>query len=252
MSEYQEGQTATHKDGRSIVFRNGQWVSNSGSARTALRAKTTAQDMKALTEASSRAEAEADAQRDYDSLSSAVRTFDTGPVRGALFDAFAPNDGGAWDTVGTLIGALPMAGVPTETKVARDRLKTASASNAIASSAQMKGAASDRDMALLRTSGISTGKHVQENQRILTKAQMDSKRSQARALLTNKWISKFGSLAQASPNGMTFEQAVNYANRDLENQTRKSSLPKPPPSAVRRQATSTGRKVYDINGAPVQ
>jgi len=250
MDEYQEGQTATAKDGRRVIFKGGQWV-NYSTPGSAPRAKTTAQDMKALTEASARASAEADAQRDYGELSRAVKTFDTGPSKGMWTDAFLPNPTDGYpvlDEIGALVGSfgkLATSVLPKGRKLldddliqARDRLNTAASRSAVAASSQMKGAASDRDMALLRSSGVSTGKTVPENLRIIGQAQMDSKRSQTRALLTNKWIAKYGSLAQASPGGMTFEQAVGRGNQDLENQTRRSSLPKAPPSRSARPTAS--------------
>lgn len=260
MSDYREGQTATHKDGRKIVFRSGQWVNYSSAPRGPHTAKTTPQDMEALTKASLRSAAEADAQREYGDLSKAVRTFGTSPGQSLLADMFLPNPSDGYpvlDELGTIAGVIGSAGgrlpwLDDKLVKSRDRINTASARSAINASAQLTGAASDRDMALLRTSGISTSKSVAENERILRQARTDSVRSEARALLTNKWIARYGSLSQASPNGMTFEDAVQYANRDLEAQRRKSTLPKPPPSIKARSANSGQRQVFDINGNPVR
>lgn len=237
MDEYQEGQTATNpKTGQKVVFQGGQWHNASeGGAPTITRTKPTDDDMKALISASDKASAERDAADQYDSLGKAVDEFGTSPTRAWMYDALLPNqDGGFWDSVGAGIGLIPSLFMSDKTLKARDHLNTASARVALDGSQQMKGSSSDKDTALMRTAGVSPYKSMAENHRIIDQAKRDGEVEQTRALLLSRWISKFGSLATPSPNGMTFEQAQQIAERDVLKKpgaasARPQGLPKPPP-----------------------
>lgn len=250
MSEFQEGQTATHKDGRKIVYRGGQWVNAGGVSRT----KPTPQDMSELRSASSRAQAERDAQMEYASTREAVRTMDTGPNRARMLDIAMPDEGGGiLDTIGAYTLGLPekLFGDP-KVRRARDHLNTVSAQNAIRSSQSLKGTSSDRDMAMLRTAGVSPYKDTSENLRILDTAKRTSEIEQARNLVKSQWISRYGSMANMSPNGMTYEQALNHAEQDLLQNHYGAPKQRPrsaPPSKRRgRQAV----REIDLNGNPIR
>lgn len=212
------------------------------------RSKPSSDDMKALIAASDKASAERDASLEYDSLSKAVDDFDTGPVKARFLDMVLPDqDGGVLDTLGATVGLLARPFISERTIAARDRLNTASAQTALDGSQLMKGASSDKDTALMRTAGISPYKTKAENKRILSSAQRDSGLEQARALVKSRWIAKYGSLANASPNGMTFEQVQRIAEDDyLKRPGSKSARPRPAPPSTRKPSNS-GWSIQKVN-----
>lgn len=257
-----DGATATSKDKKSrMVVRGGVWVNDTTYQPTAGAqgpAETSAQDRTALLAASARAAAERDALRTYSQAGKAVTDMGTGPTRARWLDAITPDeDGGIMDTVGAVLGTPFRALENGRTFAARDQLRTVNANVALAGSQLMKGSSSDKDTALMRLSGIGPYKSVEENQRIIRDATYRSGLEQARSLVTSDWIGKYGSLSRPSPNGMTFEQALQVAERSYERRqtARRSGLPKPPPRASRstpRARQSSGVVTIDINGNPVQ
>ena len=217
------------------------------------RAATSPQDRIALNAASAKAQTERDASRDYDVTERAVRTMDTGPMKAGFIDAMTPSEGGGfWDKVGGVVGLVPRALgiIDQDTLDARDTLNTVAARSVTRGQALPPGPASDRDVALARTAAVNPYKGVKENLRIIEAARRDSGLEQTRNLLRSKWIAKFGSTSQASPNGMTFEEAQQIAERDFLKQpgskSARSSLPKPPPSVGRKAAARPAR--IDLNG----
>lgn len=235
MDEYQEGQTATNpKTGQRLVFQGGQWH-NASEGGAATISRSTPQDRTALNAASAKAQTERDAMRDYDVTERAVRAMSTGPMKAGFLDAITPSEqGGFWDTAGAIAGLIPRAFISQDTLDARDTLNTVAARSVTRGQTLPPGPASDRDVALARTAGVSPYKGVKENLRIIEAARRDSGLEQARNLLRSKWISRFGSTSQASPNGMTFEEAQQIAERDFlkepgSKSARPRGLPKPPP-----------------------
>lgn len=206
--------------------------------RTAARAaaKTTKDDRMALTKASATAAAERDALAAYQRAAQAVDTFDTGPIKASVLDVASPEPSGGWlDSLGALTVGIPIRGVTSsKTLAARDHLKTINAKIALASSGELKGAASDADMALMRMTGISDYKTKAENKRIISDAARTSKVAQTRAAFTNGWIARFGSLSSASPNGTTFEKGL----AEAENNVRTGAHRKAPPSTRKYQPPS--------------
>lgn len=216
------------------------------------RAKTTPQDMQMLRDASTRAETERDARRNYRSTRQAVIDMDTGPQKAAYLNAITSEEGGGfWDGVGSVLGSVARPFVSDKTWAARDHLNTVSAKVALAGAQQMKGTSSDKDTSLMRMGGVSPYKQPRENLRILDEAERDGAFAQHRATLRSKWIARYGSVSAPGPNGMSYEEIAARQDAAVEKAlaVRKNGLPKPPPSVGRR---STRRVVYDINGNPVK
>lgn len=254
---YREGQTATNpKTGQRMIFRGGQWVSHGSRP---IRAETTADDKKALAEASERARIERDVARNYTDAAKAVENFDTGPTRAWWMDVITNDeDDGFWGAIGAnTIGLAARPLVDDKTFEARDQLKTINARSSLAASAQLKGVASDRDMGLLRLTGIKDSKSKAENMRIIKDAHFQSKLEQWRAREKAKWVAKYGSLSAPSQGGRSFEEVsqakekvwTDTYQREFERNLQKPkggrSLPKPPP---RRSPKTT---TIDINGNPI-
>jgi hypothetical protein len=266
MSDYREGQMAVSKDGKQrVVYRGGQWI-NDDTFVPEVKAKTTAQDVKDLSEASARAEAERDAMRTYADTRRAVTTMDSGPYKAAILEALTPEDGGDWlDKVGGAVGWLPSRLYQNSTREAFDHLRTVNAQTALDGSQQMKGSSSDKDTALMRMAGVGPARTKAENYRILDKAQRDAGLSQALARVKARWITKFGSQSAAAPNGMTMEDALqvatkayheDYSRREAARKAgrpllpprldtaRRSNLPTPPP----RTKKASGPVTFDMDG----
>ncbi|MFC3214623.1 hypothetical protein [Novosphingobium panipatense] len=236
-----EGKTAISKDGkRRIVIRNGEAVvdtSYTPPASSGGPAKTSADDRKALIAAQSRAAAERDAMRSYRSAGHAIKKI-SGPTKAAWLDAITPKpDGGILDKIGGILGTPFRALEDDETLGAMDELSTVGASAALKNSANVKGAASDKDMALIRLAGLGPYKTQGENTRIVKDAMYQSGLEQLRAKLTAQWIARNGSLSNPNAKGQTFESYLTlgegmYADRmSGRTKPRTKSLPKPPPSA---------------------
>lgn len=251
-----DGTTAINRDrSQRMVVRNGTWVSDTSyrppapSGPVLSSAKTSADDRKALLAATNKATAERDALRTYGDALKAVDTFGTGPSKGAFFRAITPDDeGGFWDTVGALAGSIPRVFIGQDTLDAYDHLRTVNAKTAIDNSAALKGPATDKDMALLRLAGVGPMRTVKENKRIVNEAIRTSGLEQARAMVTSDWIARFGSLAQPSPKGITYERALRIAeDHYTQNYAKRSSLPKAPPSVKGRTPVT-----IDINGNVVR
>lgn len=261
-----EGQTATSKDGKArVVFHAGQWVKDTSyRPQTAMsRAMTTPDDRKALLAAQSKAAAERDAIRQYRSAGRAVHAMSTGPVKAAWMDTITPAQ--AEDTTGRSIadlaaGAVKAIGTPIgaglrlfndpATWEARDQLNTVAANAALGRTSQLKGAASDKDMAIIRMAGVSAYKTERENDRIIHDAIYQSELEGLRARLTSQWIGNNGSLTAKSAKGETFEGYLTrgerrFGERFAELQAaRKRGLPKPPPS----RKTSGETITIDMDG----
>lgn len=250
MSMPQEGQTATSKDGKKrVVFRGGNWVNDPSYQPTGPeRVKTTPDDMKALLAASGAAAAERDALTTYASAGKAVDRLDTGPVKSAWMDAITPDeDDGVLGKVGSVLGAPFRPLISKRDWEARDHLKTVNANVALAGSQQMKGSSSDKDTALMRLSGIGPSKTSAENRRIVQSATEKSGLSQTRALITSNWIGKYGSVSNPSPNGMTYEQALQIGEQSYQRRRAQSKLPPAPP---RRRGSQP--LTIDLDGNPIE
>ena len=212
--------------------------------------KPTPQDMMALNAASSKAQVERDALREYANAARDVDTFDTGPWRAAFYDAITPEqDGGFLDKVGGAVGAVLSPFISTKTLDARSNLNRLNAVGAISGASDMKGAASDRDIALQRLKGVSPYNTRSANHTIIKKATYDSYIAQLRARVLSSWITKYGSTSRSAPNGMTYEQALklgeDHIRAEMTGQKPQGrALPKPPP----RSGGGAKRQTYDING----
>jgi hypothetical protein len=260
-----EGRTAISKDGKSrIVIRNGEAVADTTyqPQAAASRATTTPDDRKALVAAQGKASAERDAVRQYLGASRAVSNMGPGPVKAAWMDTITPVEGerggrtladlaaGVVGTIATPIGAALRHLQDGRTWQARDQLNTVAANAALSRTSQLKGAASDKDMAMIRMAGVSPYKTEGENRRIINDAIYQSKLEGLRAQLTSQWIGNNGSLTAKSPEGETFEGYLTrgerrYGERFAELQAdRKRGLPKPPPS----RRTTDGMVTIDMDG----
>ena len=248
MSEYKEGQTATSKDRKSrIVFRGGQWVNDDTFAP---KAKTSATDQKALQEYMTKAATERDMLRQYKNASEAVDTMGTGPFNAWLMDAVTPQpEGGVWDSIGGVIGSPIRWAYSNERKQARDHLKTVEADASIAASTALKGPATDRDMGLIRLTGVNPYKTKRENKRIINDASYQAGLEQVRAQSAAAWINKYGSLTAPSRSGKSFAEILALGEREYRDRMTGKKKPKAPPSAKRGSSRVT---TVDINGNPVQ
>jgi hypothetical protein len=256
-TQYREGQMATDpKTGQRVVFQGGIWVKTDPAVRP--RATTTEQDRKSLEEASGSARIERDVMRTYDDAEKAITAFDTGPAKSFWMDAITPDeDDGIFGTIAAnTIGLAARPLVDPKTFAARDHLKTVNARTSLAASAQLKGVASDRDMGLLRLTGIKDSKTVGENRRIIEEARINSALEQYRAKQKARWISNYGSLSAPAPSGRSFEEVSQHGEQVFvdtyrQGQARaaqggKKRPPAAPPS--KRRATTT----IDLNGNPVR
>lgn len=212
--------------------------------------KTTSADMKMLTEASNEAAKARDSARNFSRAEKAVKDFGTGPVKSWIMDAITAEDGGGvLDSVGAIVGAPVRALIPQRTKNAYDQLRTVSAGSALAGSEQLKGAASDADMRLLKTRGLSPYKSEAENLRIIEEAKRDAGLAQTRASFKSHWISRYGSVANPDRNGRTFEQGAADAERLYEKYLkegrpeRNRGLSTPPHVKTAKQEA-----LYDLDG----
>lgn len=218
------------------------------------RVKPTSQDMQLLRDSTAKAEAERNARREYSAVRQSVMNMNSGPFKAAYLDAITPDEGGSTlgnvlDKVGAVAGFIPSLFVSNRTSDARQHLKTVSAQVALKGSQMMKGGSSDADTALMRMAGVNDYKSVTENLRILRNAERESAIEQHRATLKSKWISRFGSIAEPGPHGLTYEEAAArqeaMVNRAID--IRQKGLPKPPPSKRAR-----GPVEIDMNGRPVR
>lgn len=258
MSEYREGQKAVSKDGKTmLVYSDGFWVKDSAYVPSAGKARTTAEDVKDLTQATETAETERQALRDYAATHAAVLKMGSDPGRGSRYDMMTAEEGGGmWDAVGGLLGTPFRAITPRGRYDGYQHLKTVSAKTALTGSQMMKGASSDKDTAIMRQAGVGPYKTVKENLRVLDKAREDAGLSQARARAKAYWIGKFGSQAAAAPDGTTLADILQMTDRsyysefDRREKARKAGTPLP-----RRPQPLPGRKGptrIDINGTPVR
>lgn len=271
---YREGQTATNpRTGQRVVFRNGMWVNDtSGAPRPQQRARTTAADQKAVQEGSEIAQAERDTQRIYSQAQGAVNRLGTGPVQNWWMGAITPEpdgSGGVLDTVGGILG-LPFRhlGYTSQDWADRDHLKTVEAGASIAASGQLKGPATDRDMGLLRLTGLQAGKTVEENNRIINEARRESALNQWRARYRAQWVTRYGSLSAPAPSGASFEQALQAGERAFnERYDERSAAPRSvstrqpaqgrrvtraAPPSTRRRSQSSAPVTIDLNGNPIR
>lgn len=255
-TQYTEGQTATNpKTGERVVFRKGMWVRDTSAptASAPTRPKTTAADQKAVNEGSARAQAERDTGHIYDQAEQAVKRLDTGPVQSWWMDAITPEpDGGVMDGIGAFLGTPFRWAYDSQDWADRDHLNTVNANAAIAASANVKGAASDRDMALMRLTGLQTGKTKEENLRIINEARRQSALSQWRERLRSQWVTRFGSLSAPAPSGASFEEVIQGGEEAFNAEySRRSSgkrgRPKAPPQPSRSSSQSSGVTI-DLNG----
>lgn len=228
------------------------------SARTATsappRAKTTPQDMQILRDSSALAETERDARRTYASTRAAVKQMGTGALKASFLDSITPEEDGTpvLDEIGAALGLLARPFINDSTWTARDQLKTVGAKVALSAAQQQKGTASDRDMAQMRMSGVNPYKSVTENLRILDEAERQGAFAQHRATLKSQWISRYGSISQPGPRGMSFEQVAAAQDKQVQQalDVRAKGLPAAPPSV--RRGSSRGRTVIDMNGNRVR
>lgn len=200
----------------------------------AAKAKTSAQDQKALTEGSDRAAAAGQSLRLYDNVTPALERFDPGPVKGSIYGMVMPNDGGGfWDGLGAVVGTPIRALLPQQDKDDYQRIDAARAERVALRQKEQKGPQTDKDATLYGKADIGANKSLSTNRKIVRDNKTESHLTQVRALLQSKWVGRYGSLSQASPNGTTFEQALRFAEKDfLQSKARRSA----PPSTRRAAA----------------
>lgn len=245
-----EGRTATSKDGKTrIIIRNGEAVADTSYVPPAEKTKTSSDDQKALRDSSARAMTERDAMRVYNDAEQAVRRLDTGPMQSWWMDTITPEqDGGFWDSVGGVLGTPARLLYKDQDFSDRDHLRTVNADASIAASANMKGAASDRDMAMMRLTGVQTGKTREENLRVIGDARLQSSLEQWRARYTSRWISRYGSLSAPAPSGASFQEALQAGERKFTSAWRERFDDKGKPR--RRAPTPPPRRSQGSSPAP--
>jgi len=267
-ANYREGQTATSPDGkRRVVFRSGMWVKDTSYLPPQPRATTTNSDMRALDEANANAAAGRETTSQYLQAAQALDDLGgTGPWKEALMSAGAPGSGETtpsrgWlgDALGAVGGVLSAVGGAaarpffSEKKLeARDRLRTIAANGVLSRSGQLKGPASDRDVAFLRSGGLDLSKTTGENKRVLMDGIRQGGLAQTRALVTSRWIADNGSLVAKNRGGLTYQEALQqaearYADDFARRQAARRQAPSAPPS-VKGSRTLT----IDLDGRVIR
>lgn len=264
-----EGRTATSKDGKSrVVFRSGMWVKDTSFVPPQPTATTTNADLQVLNQANATAAAERESVPTYLQASQAIQDLGgTGPWKEWLMSAGAPGQseegpkrGIVGDAFGAVSGVLSsVAGAAarpfysSKQLAARDRLRTIAAQGALSKAGQLKGAASDRDIALVRTAGLDPSKVTEENNRVVLDGIKQSGLSQTRAMVASRWIADYGSLSAKNANGLTYPEALgraearyaqNFAERQAARALGPRRLPAPPPGRRGGQSIQT----IDLDG----
>jgi hypothetical protein len=222
-----------------------------------LKAKTTKTDETALQNASDLATAERDAVKDYIRASDAVGVLGDGRMSSNIRSLVLPekDDGGMTAIAKSVLGWPVRALLDDKTTHAYEELNRVNAKAAVAASKDLKGPTSDRDIAMLRLSGISPFQSESSNRKVVRDAIEDSGMSTARAKTMQNWIGKFGSLTARAPNGMTFQDALEIAERTYTERysaaQAKRTMPKAPPRSLRKEAQANRVRV-DANGNIIQ
>lgn len=198
-----------------------------------------ASDKKALQEASERSDAARRSLRLYDSVQPAIDRFDGGPTKGTFFDAIMPNEGGGIaDSIGAFAGAPIRALVPQQQIDDYQAINSARAERIGLRSMEQKGVMAKNDEIQFKAADISPSKTREANRGVLARSRTESILTKQRSYLESKWVSKYGSTANASPNGTTFEQALQEA-QDNFSRSRQA-----PPST--RKAADSGWSVTEV------
>lgn len=207
------------------------------------KVKIEANDRKAVQEASLRAEAAGKSLRLYDSVAPAIERFNPGPLKGSMYDMVMPNEGGGFfDSVGAIVGAPVRALLPAQDKDDYQRINSARAERIGLRSMEQKGVMAKNDEMQFKAADISASKGKRVNADIVARQRMESNLTRIRSTLEQKWVSRFGSTSRAAPNGKTFAEIVDFAERDFM-KARGPNRPKAPPSTRRAQGGWSAEEV---------
>lgn len=174
-----------------------------------------AQDITGLTDAGVRAQAAGDSIRLYNNIQPAIDRFNPGPMKGTLYDMVMPNDGGGiMDSIGSFVGAPVRALLPNQDKDDFQKIDAARAERISLRQKEQKGTQTDRDAVLYGRADIGPNKSRAVNHSLIDQNKTKSQLVKIQAALQSQWVGRYGSITQLSPNGMSFDQAVNMAQKD--------------------------------------
>jgi hypothetical protein len=173
---YKEGQTATHKDGRKIIFQNGQWRLHQGDGATPRPARQLATRE----------------QMQLDEMRAAARTSDEAARTAEQFVGLNKEQGtgGLWSVPG-----IPMAVSAFDPEVAQMRALTARM--APQQRVPGSGTTSDRDLSLYLQAVPGMDRPGKANAAIAQQARADADRRGAYAQFLDEYASQHGTLVGA-------------------------------------------------------
>jgi hypothetical protein len=199
-----------------------------------------AQDRTGLLDAATRSTAASKSLRLYDSVQPAIDRFNGGPFKGTMYDMVMPNEGGGFlDNLGAVVGAPVRAILPGQDKDDYQRINSAKAERIGLRSMEQKGVMAKNDEIQFKAADISASKPRSVNSDIIARQRTESQLTKMRSLLESKWVARYGSTSKASPNGTSFLQASEDAERDfMRSQKRRA-----PPSTRRAQGGWSAEEV---------
>lgn len=203
-------------------------------------------DKKSLMEAQAKADTAMRGLRLYGDMDDAVTRFDPGPSKGMFYSAMMPDDdAGIIGNIGSTIGSMVRATgiMPKKTQDAWQELQAAGAERVGVRGQEQAGVEARNDEIQFKLADVSPLKSAAVNRKVIARARSEVQQDAIRADMEARWVSKYGSIANASPIGMTFNQALASARKRFAELQAKRKLPNAPPSAK-----AGGVVTYDLNG----
>lgn len=183
----------------------------------------------------------------YDSVEGAIDRFNPGQAKGMLYRMFNDDESGdILDTVGGALG-VPLRATRLMPKQDVDdyrRIVKARAERLGVRSQEQKGTQAKNDEVQFKLADISPLSSREVNRETISSARRESVDNLQRAELEARWISKYGSIAAPSKNGMSFGQALQLMSKNYQDQKRRRLAP---PSTRGR-----GTPDIDLNGNPIR
>jgi hypothetical protein len=210
-------------------------VKGQGPADTA---STTNVDKEALIKAQDRSDNADKSLRLYGDVRGAIERFNPGPLKGTLYGALMPDEGGGfWDGLGAVVGAIPRSVgiISPQDQDDYARINSARAERIGIRSQDQAGVQARNDEIQFKLADISPYKSKTVNKEIIGRAEREAIQDKLRAAVESRWVTKYGSIANASPSGRTFNQALNMA-RDHFQSGGKPTAPRPAPPSTRKAA----------------
>lgn len=188
--------------------------------------KPTAKDIDGAQKAVEAFEASNEAIRTYDHIGPTLERFNPGPGKGLIYDAFTDNGGGFFDKLGAAVGTVVRPILPQQDQDDYQVINAAVNRNVKNWHKIEKGVQTAQDDVIAAKTDFNASNSVSANRRIIAKNRKEAELARVRTLLHSKWVGKYGSIARASENGMTFPQAAAMAERDyLASKARRQAPP---------------------------